>query len=69
MMLKGLVAILAAALLAGAAAVVFLLVGRGHERQPVGTVAAHRHHPAAHKRPSGFSWPQLMHFIGEVDRE
>jgi outer membrane protein assembly factor BamB len=54
--LKRLVAILAAALLAGAAAAVFL-VSRGHEPQPARTVATHRHHPAAHKRPSGFSWP------------
>lgn len=55
-MLKRLVAILAAALLAGAAAAVFL-VGRGHERQPARTVATHRHHPDTHKRPSRFSWP------------
>ena len=55
-MTKRLVAILAAALLVGAAAAVFL-IGRGHERQPARTVATHRHHPTTHKRPSGFSWP------------
>ena len=65
-MLKRLVAILAAALLAGAAAVVFLLVGRGHERQPAGTVAAHRHHPATHKRPSGLSWPDYGYDLGRT---
>ena len=54
-MLKRLVAILAAALLAGAAAAVFL-VGRGHERHPVTTADRHRH-PAPHKRASRFSWP------------
>src|SRR5207247_1207698 len=56
LMLKRLVAILAAALLAGAAAAVFL-VGRGHKRQPARTVATRHHHPATHKAPSGFSWP------------
>src|SRR6266496_19768 len=64
-MLKRLVAILAAALLAGAAAEVFL-VGRGHERQPAGTVATRRHHPATHKRPSGFSWPDYGYDLGRT---
>ncbi len=64
-MLKRLVAILAAALLAGAAAAVFL-VGRGHERQPARTVATHRHHPATHKRPSGFSWPDYGYDLGRT---
>jgi outer membrane protein assembly factor BamB len=53
-MMKRLVAILAAALLAGAAATVFLT--RGHEQKPVTTAATHRH-PVTHKRPSSFSWP------------
>src|SRR6266516_3976404 len=64
-MLKRLVAILAAALRAGAAAAVFL-VGRGHERQPARTVSAHRHHPATHKRPSGFSWPDYGYDLGRT---
>ena len=54
-MLKRLVAILAAALLAGAAAAVFL-VAHGHERQPATSATPHRS-PPVQVRSRAFSWP------------